>query len=238
MSSFLWFRDVLKTIKKESPHNILILPEEEQIKAWSEANRKMSWNIGEEEFIRITDPPSLTERDKDEGFVGVALFYGFGDDGFGHSDSVLSGKIAWNYACKSKKRRVWKSEYINFDNNDAIRLRPGAPPRPKGFYFAKIQPGVRFQSLTVSQVRKRFNLVTGCGPEGFQLLCITHFHIPEMMCARKTPFMALSDYDVAPYGFNDFFDVPQLFSSKGILGLGIGNVDHNYPGFGIPTISF
>jgi hypothetical protein len=50
--------------------------------------------------------------------------------------------------------------------------------------------------------------------------------------------MALADYDVAPHGFYDFFDVPQLFSSNRILGLGIGHVDQHYQGFGIPTIRF
>ena len=47
--------------------------------------------------------------------------------------------------------------------------------------------------------------------------------------------MAFADYDVAPYGFNDFFDAVQMFCSNETLGLGIGNVDYNYPLFGIPT---
>jgi hypothetical protein len=59
-----------------------------------------------------------------------------------------------------------------------------------------------------------------------------------MMSDRKRPFMALADYDVAPHGFGDFFDVPQLFSSNRVLGLGIGNVDRSYRGFGIPTVRF
>ncbi len=58
------------------------------------------------------------------------------------------------------------------------------------------------------------------------------------MNERKIPLMALADYDVAPYGYNDFFDAAQMFCSEGILGLGIGNVDQNYPLFGIPTIRF
>jgi len=29
-----------------------------------------------------------------------------------------------------------------------------------------------------------------------------------------------------------------MFCSQGILGLGIGNIDHNYPLFGIPTLRF
>ena len=40
------------------------------------------------------------------------------------------------------------------------------------------------------------------------------------------------------YGFNDFYDAPQIFCSNNILGLGIGNVDRNYPLFGIPTLQF
>jgi len=41
--------------------------------------------------------------------------------------------------------------------------------------------------------------------------------------------MALADYDVAPCGYNYFFDAPQLFFSNKKLGLGIGNVDRNSP---------
>ena len=39
-------------------------------------------------------------------------------------------------------------------------------------------------------------------------------------------------------GFNDFYDIPQLFCSTGVLGMGMGHVDRNYPLFGIPTIRF
>jgi len=58
------------------------------------------------------------------------------------------------------------------------------------------------------------------------------------MSTRKIPFVALADDDVAPDGFNDFYDAPQLFCSNDILGLGIGNVDRNYSLFGIPTLQF
>jgi hypothetical protein len=50
------------------------------------------------------------------------------------------------------------------------------------------------------------------------------------------PGMTLADYDVTLMGFNDFFKVPQIFCSNKKIGLGIGNVDHNYPPFGIPTL--
>ncbi len=214
----------------------LILPIGKQIKSWHKANRKMRWGITRREFDQIEPPPPLTEDDRDQGYIGAALFYGFGDDGSGYSDAVLSGKVAWEYAQKRWWRKTWQCEYIDFNKADHIRLRPGAPRRPKGFYYAKFRPGDKFRSFTVSQARKSFNNETGCGPEGVQLLTITHKHFQELMNERKILLMALADYDVAPYGYNDFFDAAQMFCSEDILGLGIGNVDQNYPLFGIPTI--
>jgi hypothetical protein len=204
-----------------------VLPVEEQAEAWRAALRKMKWAIRDEELRVLVAPPPLTQRDLDEGFRGVALFYGFGDD---------AGKAAWDYARRQRRPRVWQSPYIHFERPDSFRLRPGAPPRPRGFYLAKVHLGERSLRKTVSEARRGFNAVTGFGPEGLQLLCVTHPHLAEMMSERKMPFMALADYDVAPHGFNDFFDVPQMFSSNRILGLGIGNVGQDYRGFGVPTL--
>lgn len=208
----------------------------EQVKAWQHAKKKMSWDIKEEEFSHIPDPQPLAEDDINSGFAGIVLSYGFGDDGSGHADCVLSGKRAWDYAVRRLRRRTWQSPYINFERPDAMRLRENAPDRPKGFYLAKINLGERSTAFSVSQMRKRFASGTGLAHEGLQMLCVTHIHLPDLMSERRMPFMALADYDIAPYGFNDFFDIPQLFSSNGILGLGIGNADHNYPAFGVPTM--
>ena len=201
----------------------------------------MTWGIKEKEFGLLQPPPPITEADVHQGFTGAVLFYGFGDDGAGNADAVLSGKLAWDYARKRRKRKTWQCEYVPLDQPDYgnyIRLRPGAPARPKGFYYGKFQTGQRYQALTVSQVRKRLDNDTGCGPEGLQFLIITHPQFIDMMNERKIPFMALADYDVAPYGYEDFFDAPQLFCSNGILGLGIGHVDRNYPLYGVPTLRF
>jgi hypothetical protein len=65
-----------------------ILPINNQIRAWRRANRKMSWGISKAEFERIEIAPALIETDQRNGFIGVAIFYGFGDDGSEHSDSV------------------------------------------------------------------------------------------------------------------------------------------------------
>ena len=235
--AFLWFRNLFLKPQAQSSENCII-PLAEQIDAWQKANRKMLWGIIDTEFegVEASPPPVPTKDDRIWGFNDIVLFYGFGDDGQGNSDAVLSGKIAWQYAGEKRKSNMWQCEYINFSKPEDIRLRPGAPPRPKGFYYAKINSWKRNLNLTVTQVRKKLELDTGWGPEGFQFLAITHPHFADLMNQRKIPFMALADYDVAPYGYNDFFDAPQLFCSNKILGLGIGNVDRNYPLFGIPTL--
>ena len=215
-----------------------ILSLKEQIKAWRRADQKMGWDIDYSDFKDpgISSPPPLTDKDRMSGFVGAVLFYGFGDDGRGNSDAVISGKRAWDYACKDRKGKTWQCEYVDFNRPQDIRLRPDGPARPKGFYFAKINTGERFKAMTISQLRKKLTIDTGWGPEGFQFLAITHPHFADRMNERKIPFMALADYDVAPYGYNDFYDAPQLFCSNNKLGLGIGNLDRNYPLFGIPTL--
>jgi len=216
--------------------DLVIFPLKKQVEAWGKANLKMGWGIKHSELEKpdASSPPPLTDNDRMCGFIGTVLFYGFGDDGRGNSDAVFSGKLAWEYAIQ--RRSTWRCEYVDFNRPQDIRLRPGAPVRPKGFYYAMIRADEKSKSMTVSQVRKNLTTDTGWGPEGFQFLAITHPHFADLMNARKIPFMALADYDVAPYGFNDFFDAPQLFCSNSKLGLGIGNVDRNYPLFGIPTL--
>jgi len=223
---------------RQKAKNHLILPAHKQIKAWRRANRRMSWGIPEGEFERVGAVPNLTDKDRSDGFIGAILSYGFGNDGDGHSNAALSGKLAWDYARKRGKGRTWQCQYIDFDKEDHIRLRSGAPPRPRGFYYTKFQLGEKFNQLTVNQVLKNIQHDTGCGPEGIQFLTITHPHFARRMDQQKIPFMAFADYDIAPYGYNDFFDALQMFCSNGTLGLGIGNVDQNYPLFGIPTLRF
>lgn len=213
-----------------------ILSTDRQIKAWRKANRKMKWGISAAEFKMIEQKPPLTPEDIADGFVGVILNFGFGNDGSGNSNPVLSAKNAWNYAQKNMSRKTWQCKYIDFDRSEDIRLRPDAEPRPKGFYFTKYKPAILNQALTVAQFRKSIITGTGLGPEGVQLLAITHTHLQKLMLKREMPFLALADFDVAPHGFNDFYDAPQIFCSNDTLGLGIGNIDQNYPLFGIPVI--
>ena len=231
---------IIKQLLKINPKysSPSILPVAEQIGFWRKADRKMEWRIPKEDFLRIEAPPQVTDRDRHDGYIDVILSYGFGDDGQGNADSILSGKAAWEYARKYGKGKTWQCEHIHFDSPDYFRMRPNAPPRPKGFYFSKIQTGERYRYLTVSQVLIRLDKNTCFGPEGIQFLTVTHPHFQDLMNEKKIPFMAFGDYDVAPHGFSDFYDSLQMFCSQGILGIGIGNVDHNYPLFGIPTLRF
>ena len=209
------------------------LPLSRQARRWRKANKKMGWHIPREEFQAIDTwlqlQPSLHYQD----LGGVVLCYGFGDGG-GGSDAVLSGMRAWQYARRRWSVKTWQCQYIHFDRPDHIRLRVGAPARPQGFYLAFVRLPAQAHPVTVSQFRKRLPADrTGLGPEGIQILCITNPHLATQMNERLLPFIALADYDVAPYGYNDFFDAMQIFCSNHTLGLGIGNVDRNYPLFGI-----
>lgn len=167
---------MIRWLKASTPRKTKnrFVPAERQVKAWRKANRRMKWGIADLEFSQIPEPPKLSERDLTDGFYGVILSYGFGSDGFGNADSVLSGKLAWDYALKRRRGRSWQCQYIDFNQKDHFRLRPGAPPRPKGFYFTKFNSGERYKSLTVSGFIRRLNGDTACGLEGIQFLTITH----------------------------------------------------------------
>ncbi len=89
---------------------------------------------------------------------------------------------------------------------------------------------------TVSHFRKTRDDRTGLGPEGLQMLIITHPHLQQALDRRRLPCLTFADYDVAPHGFHDFYDAVQMFCSNNTLGLGIGNVDRNYPLFAIPAL--
>jgi len=118
-----------------------ILTSDAQVKAWQIANRKMKWGIGREAFEALEKMPELYDTDRSDGFSSVILSYGFGDDGGGHSDAVLSGRMAWEYAQKYRRFKCWQCEYIDFAKISHFRIRPSAPARPKGFYYAKYRAG-------------------------------------------------------------------------------------------------
>jgi hypothetical protein len=209
-----------------------------QIKHWRRANRKMGWKIPRDEFRRLEAMLSSMTFEDRQCLIGTVLCYGFGHDGDNGCDAVLSGRRAWQYAARLHGLDTWQCQYLRLDQPEYIRLRPKAPVRPKGFYLADIRLPAKVQAFTVSQFRKRLSSgCTGLGPEGIQTFCITHPHLAMQMNAHMLPFIVLADYDVAPYGCYDFFDAVQIFCSNKTLGLGIGNIDRNYPLFGIAEMA-
>jgi len=207
-----------------------------QIKAWRKASRKMGWKIPWRQAPEFDPAAAVEPIRRGDGYCGTILCFGFGDDGSGHADAVLSGKLAWAYAERQILRKTWQCRYVAFEKQDHFRLRPGAPPRPKGFYLATIWIPAKAQQNTISRFLKSLTTDTGVGPEGIQLLTVTHPHIADFMNQRRLPFMAFADYDVAPHGFSDFYDALQMFCSNDTLGLGLGHIDRNYPLFGIPAL--
>ena len=67
-----------------------------------------------------------------------------------------------------------------------------------------------YQEKSVSRVCQQLNTETSCGPEGLQLLSITHFHLAELMNKHQIPFMSPADYEVAPCSVDGFLDAPQI----------------------------
>lgn len=207
---------------KSGSEDRLLLPADEQVTAWRKANRRMKWGISKKEFTQIPDSPGLSTDEARQGYWGWALFYGFGQPGGSGSDTCLSGKRAWEMALKTRRGAIWQCQYADFQRPQDLRLRPGAPPRPRGFYWARFHPGEQFQRTTVAKFRQGLQGETGCGPEGFQLLCVTHPHLAEMMNQGEICFWALADYDLAPHGFNDFCEAPPALLQPGHLGYGGG----------------
>ena len=106
--ALLWLLNLFTKFQSKSLSNS-ILSLAGQTKAWQKANRKMNWRINLSEFERLDalPTPRLTENDRAQGFIGSALFYGFGDDGEGNSDAVFSGNLAWDYAIKCRSGKTW-----------------------------------------------------------------------------------------------------------------------------------
>jgi hypothetical protein len=93
--AFLWSRNLfLKPQAQSSDYCTSTLAK--QVDARQKANREMSWGITHTEFEKVKEssPPALTKDDRARGFNDSVLFYGFGDDGQGNADSVVSGKSA------------------------------------------------------------------------------------------------------------------------------------------------
>ncbi len=88
------------------------------------------------EFEHCPSLPTMTTKDKQWGYTGCALFYGFGDDGKGNADAVLSGKnetcLSWPCLLHQQHRPVLAQlEHLLGDAAKEKFLDPGKPPPTK-----------------------------------------------------------------------------------------------------------
>ncbi len=184
-----------------------------QIWRWKEANEKYNLEIPEEAFGSVPVAPKLTEDEKFYGFTAVGLFYGFGDDGEGNADILESARKSWEVAEKVYSESS-KGDYIKFERG-WMRLRPGAPSRPRGFYWKKIRfGGLGREYESMNELRKVFfeEGQTGVGAEAFQLIAII---APEYVEEERNSIwklfeMSIADIDIAPEGDFNFYGVPAI----------------------------
>uniref|UniRef100_A0A7C4M0S7 Uncharacterized protein n=1 Tax=candidate division CPR3 bacterium TaxID=2268181 RepID=A0A7C4M0S7_UNCC3 len=235
------YADILQAILEKKEIHIgavavrvvdLSIPSSEvQIKRWKEANEKGKLGIPEEAFGSILDAPELTEKDKQDGFIGACLFYGFGDVN-GKADPLASGENSWEYAKLVHKKNA-QSEYVKFKEK-WMRLRPEAKPRETGFFWRKVILGTGdYQGKCVRDSRKMFHEGdTGMAFEGIQLLAVIIPDYVEQMNGKDKPYIDLADYEVAPYGDSVFYEAPCLDLGGGRLGIGSGHVGYVDSRFG------
>ena len=90
MSPNLWLPDVIPK-RQTRTQGDQVLSLDEQINAWYGINQKLVCGIQDVEFemLRASSSQKLTDDDRIFGYSGVALFYGFGDDGRGNADATL-----------------------------------------------------------------------------------------------------------------------------------------------------
>jgi hypothetical protein len=176
---------------------------ERQIELWKEANQRGNLGISKEEFASIPETPKLTEKDKVDGFVGTGLFYGFGTNGRGIADIILSGKISWEYIDKFY-RCSGVSDYIDF-RWSRMGLRPGAWSRPKGFFWKKVHLGQKYRKCARDDRKLLPEGDTGASFEALQLAGIL---IPEyipQMNGKDKPFWDMIDYNIMPAPDSNIF---------------------------------
>ncbi len=172
------------------------------------------------------------------------LFFGFGDDGQGNADPLLTGHIFVTYLIGKYPHEQWRfvdfypppPDPMRFDfYRPKIKMRDGAATRPKGFYVKQLlekdyEGGVGTQHKASSPADVRKLSPWGWGPEGFEFLALEEAYV-KLLLDKKVPTFVLADYAVSPYGTPDFSSTILLGPSRGKLELGVTNVRDNIPKF-------
>ena len=153
------------------------------------------------------------------------------------ADVVLTGQLAWEYACLCRK--TWKYDGVVFNPTRRMKLADRGLARPAGFYAMRLPKedrsagiGKRFQRMAVQSVRQTLIQDWGMASEGLQIMAITHPHYPELMDGNKIPFIDLPGLAVDPDGVGSFIHAPCLRFHDGELGLYCFRVEGANPGYG------
>jgi len=215
---------------------------EEQVRKWRGLNEWLSKSFAKE---AISDGAFAEIEGKIKGLGRESrIFCGLGDDGQGHSDSLLTGHIFLTHL--TKKFPYEKSRFLDFYPappdpkrfeffQSKIKLREGAAPRPKGFYIKELLPkdreegiGAAHRGRPPAEIRK---LSPWCfGPEGFQFLALEERYV-ALLRERAVPFFVLADYAIAPYGGDDFYSTVYVGSDRDRLDIGVTNARDNIAKF-------
>jgi len=215
---------------------------EEQVRKWKGLNEWLSKAFAKE-AISDSAWPQIEAKAKGLGRES-RIFYGFGNDGQGNSDSLLTGHIFLTYLLK--KFPYEKSRFVDFypPAPDAkrfefyqskIKLREGAAPRPRGFYVKELLPkdleggiGAAHKGRSPAEIRK---LSPWCfGPEGFQFLALEEPYV-ALLRERRVPFFVLADYAISPFGEGDHYSTIFFGSDRDRLDIGVTNARDNISKF-------
>ncbi|HOX60834.1 MAG TPA: hypothetical protein PLV72_02395 [Candidatus Magasanikbacteria bacterium] len=246
-----------------APLRSKILSPSHQIEAWLKANHGFAQNnkISKGAFKSVDSllVPTLTPEDVEDGYLGAALFYGFGGNGT-TSDMVLSAEVPWRYIASVRATWltwVWEDEHSyrvcsnectgvmwgderfqQMQGSECFRFDPPKPlrpfsgrhsDRPVGFYWKLIRLGHAHQGESVEVVRQLIK------PSDWGMgpegiqFFLTHPYCAELMNGEDFPFTNLPDFEVFLGGA--FSSAPCLCFGRGVGGLGLsgGGVSMSHP---------
>ena len=212
----------------------------QQLEKWKTLNEWLK-----KEFPKEVIPDALFQAEEGR-LSGLStkdrLFFGFGDDGTGNADPIVSGHLFVTYLAKHYPHE--QSRFVDFYPappnpvsfdfyRPIIKLREGAAARPKGFYTKSLLEkdytdgiGAEHKALSPADVRKRSPW--GWCFEGFQFLAIEEAYT-KLLLDQKVATFVLGDYAVSPYGTTDFSSTILLGHFRGKLEIGVTNTRDNIP---------
>jgi len=223
----------------ESLYDTLAPGIDEQIAAWHLIANELNLPISDQAFANIPGPPELNADDTYDGLLGVALFYGFnskdqiladleneqefpevtvdeeapspGGESLSADmhESLLRSWLMLEHRVESDDDLHIKTKF-KFNNN-FFRIRRKALPRPRGFYWAKIQLGWLYAGIDAPEAIKQMRFSdTAMAFEALQLMAVTHPGICNELDGVRIPGLILGDLEVAPDGDAHYTDNPLL----------------------------